>query len=99
MDKKKYWVSVGGQEIVSPGEGTNYEFEIEATQEELNRLKKLLDETNREANRPHGSEQAAASGREQSNRNYEERLTEVYRLIYDLGIPRTKEHIEYMHVL
>jgi hypothetical protein len=44
MDKNKYWVSVGDQEIVPEGDTFNHEFEIEATDQEITELRGQLDD-------------------------------------------------------
>lgn len=104
MDSMRYWVSVGTQEIVPQGEGANYEFEIEATVEEINVLRKLFEEEESSDHRLVGRaktpyEAFPENDQEVKNYPYDEHLKEIYRFIHFLGSPRTKEHISRMGIL
>jgi hypothetical protein len=104
MEKNKYWVNVRDQEIVPQGETVNYEFEIEATDEEVTELRERLDQLvevdtkllNR-AKTPY--EPLPEHDQEIKNAPYDERLLDVYRLIHQLGVPKTRIHIEEMNIM
>jgi hypothetical protein len=104
MDKNKYWVSVGDQEIVPEGETVNNEFEIEATDQEITELRGQLDDLVKadtelltRAATPY--EPLPEPNQEVKNVSYDDQLKNVYRLIHQLGVPETKNHIEEMHVI
>ena len=104
MDKMIYWVSVANHEIVPQGKGNNYEFEIEANEQELAQLREKLETAEqidrklvRRAGTPY--EVYTQAGQEVKTLPYDRRLIEIYRIIYDLGLPKTKEHIEKMNIL
>jgi hypothetical protein len=104
MDKNKYWVSVGDQEIVHEGETFNHEFEIEATDREITELRGQLDDLVKadtellsRASTPY--EPLPEPNQEVKNVSYDDQLKTVYRLIHQLGVPETKTHIEEMHVI
>jgi len=98
MNKMTYWVSVGNHEIVPQSAGKNYEFEIEATEEDLDQLRELFDEADQidislisRAKTPY--EVFTRVGQKVKNSPYDIRLQEIYRIIYDLGSPETKAFI------
>jgi hypothetical protein len=104
MDKNKYWVSVGDQEIMPEGETVNHEFEIEATDQEITELRGQLDDLVKadtelltRAATPY--EPLREPNQEVKNISYDDQLKTVYRLIHQLGVPETKTHIEEMHVI
>ncbi|HEY0827046.1 MAG TPA: hypothetical protein VGE40_03040 [Bacilli bacterium] len=104
MDRKRYWASVGTREIVPQGEGANYEFEIEATDEEINLLRKLFEEEESSDHRLVGRaktpyEAFPENDQEIKNLPFDEHLQDIYRFIHYLGSPRTKEHISGMGIL
>ncbi|WP_438448658.1 hypothetical protein [Gorillibacterium sp. sgz5001074] len=98
MNKRTYYISVGSGDIVQEKEAANFEFEIEATEEELNRLEELFEEKEEADN---GSAQRAVTPyieyhNDGENDVYDARLQDIYRLIHKLGTPETKAHIESM---
>ncbi|QGQ93982.1 hypothetical protein EHS13_03195 [Paenibacillus psychroresistens] len=105
MDRMNYWVSVGNHEIVPQGEGNNHEFEIAANEQELDLLRELFDEMDqidnslvlKRASTPY--EVFTPAGQEVKTLPYDKKLIDVYRTIYDLGLPNTKEHIRGMNIL
>ncbi|MDB5053982.1 MAG: hypothetical protein JWM44_2032 [Bacilli bacterium] len=105
MNKMIYWVSVGNHEIFPQGEGNNHEFEIEANEQELDQLRELFDEADqidsdllvKRVSTPF--EIFTPVGQEVKTLPYDRRLIEIYRTIYNLGLPKTKEHINGMNIL
>jgi len=99
--KKHFYVSVHGDSIL-PNEGdAAYGFEIEATEEQVDELQRLFN------GRQNADDQAFFRAHvpfleyhhDQANDRYDDYLTDVYRMIHDLGTPETKSHIESMHIL
>jgi hypothetical protein len=105
MDRMNYWVSVGNHEIVPQGKGSNHEFEIAANEQELDLLRELFDETDqidnsllfKRASTPF--EVFTPAGQEVKTLPYDRKLIDIYRTIYNLGLPKTKEHIKGMNIL
>ncbi|WP_284640845.1 hypothetical protein [Paenibacillus silviterrae] len=102
MDKKTYYIAVGSGEILEPEDMIgNYEFEIEATEEEIDQLQELFEEASE-------AQQATAFRshipyreyhRDKENDIYDFNLTAIYRKLHELGTPETRKHIESMNVL
>lgn len=99
--KATYYVSVQAGSVV-PHEGdTGFEFEIEATPEEVRALHQLF------AGREEADTRAffrahvpfLPYGHDEPNDATDRHLTEVYRMLHRLGTPETKRHIEEMGVL
>ncbi|MFC3772300.1 hypothetical protein [Paenibacillus sp. GCM10012303] len=100
-EKDTYLVSVSNLSVVRIGPGTEpihseYEFTIEATEQEAGRLSQLL-ETQRADDFstfvrtpiPYKS-----ADRDEATKDYNEQLLRVYSYLYELGTPRTRDHIE-----
>jgi hypothetical protein len=102
LEKKTYYVSVGGGEILEPSNMLgNYELEIEATEEEIDLLSELFEESE-EA----GQDTAARAiipyrlyHNDKENDAYDDNLIEIYRKLHELGTEETKRHIESMGIL
>lgn len=99
MDKKTFYVTVNTGSIIEDKSDGNFEFEIQATEEEIDSLQQLFEDTS-------AAEEATASRgwfvplrTEEYNAAYDESLQQVYRRIHELGSPETKAHIEKMNVL
>ncbi|WP_054950270.1 hypothetical protein [Numidum massiliense] len=96
MDKKTYYIAVGSGTILEDQADGAFDFEIEATPKEIEQLQKLF------------TEQFATDwqsflrahipikpySEDKPNDAYDENLHNVYRAIYQLGTPRTKQFIE-----
>jgi hypothetical protein len=101
--KKTYYVAVGPGEILQPQhtETGNFEFEILATDEELDQLQELFEES-QEANddtavRAHIPFREYHNDKENDAADYY--LAQIYLKLHELGTPETKAHIETMNVL
>lgn len=103
MDKQIYWTSVAAFEIVPEGLSDNHEFEIEATEDEVNELMSLYNQLEQQDNtmflKSANPNELYHDQNITSNLNYDEGLKKVYRLIYDLGKPKTKSHIMSMNIM
>jgi hypothetical protein len=96
LDKSKYYVSVQSGSILEDQGATPYEFEINATEREVEKLRELLD-TKWEADRLTFLRAPVPSipyHHDHENDVYDNHLTDVYRMIYELGTEQTKKHIE-----
>ena len=100
-EKKTYYVSVQAGTVLEDKEAAAFEFEIRATEKELNKLRLAFEEVDDAA-----TDTFFRSGvpgvpyhYDKENDVYDDALVRVYRMIYDLGTPETKKHIENMGVL
>ncbi|MBO9607476.1 MAG: hypothetical protein J7639_16050 [Paenibacillaceae bacterium] len=101
MDKKTYYVAVGSGEILPNRGDAAFEFEIKATEEELDKLEELFEDT-AEAERS-----AAARAvipfeeyhNDEENDRYDDSLHAIYRMLHQLGTLETRRHIESMNVM
>lgn len=100
-DKQTYYVSVHEGTALEDVSAADFEFEIRATQGELDRLEQLFQEKDEAENRTfvRGMTPGIPYHQDEPNDTYDEVLLRVYRLIYDLGTSETKQHIEQMNVL
>lgn len=95
MEKRKYYVGVASGQITQQPETTQWEYEIEASDEEISRLRDLFDRANRQnfdvayvAFHP-----IEGPKEEHDFKNYDHTLQEIYRMIYELGNEEAREHI------
>jgi transcriptional/translational regulatory protein YebC/TACO1 len=100
MDKKTYYISVGSGDIVRQDDITDFEFEIQANEEELNELEELFEE--KEEAEADGFRRAVTPYKEyhhdEENDAYDSALRDIYKLIHKLGTPETKAHIDSMQL-
>ncbi|MFD0695889.1 hypothetical protein ACFQZT_17560 [Paenibacillus sp. GCM10027628] len=101
MEKKKYYITVGTGEVLENKEDLNYEFEILASEEEVDQLQELFEETDNSSQSSYESSFLPWNVyyNNESNQEYDYYLTEVYRMLHQLGTEETKRHIESMHIL
>lgn len=101
MNKNTYYISVGSKEISKLKEASPYEFEIEATDDEIEQLRDLFNQANtsdwKSFFRAHAPYIQYHFDRE--NDQYDENIYHAYELIYKLGDEETKRHIERMGIL
>ncbi|SMO92264.1 hydrolase [Melghirimyces algeriensis] len=105
MDKRRYYVSLHSGEIMgellqNPTD-SSYEFEIEATDEEAQRLNNLLGnnavedmETFWDSHIPY-----LYYNQSRENEGYDRTFRQIYEEIYRLGTPATKRQMEQMGIL
>ncbi|MEW9677074.1 hydrolase [Lentibacillus sp. L22] len=101
MEKKKYFVNMGSQEISSVKYGNNEELVIYATEDEARELRGKMEGMN-DADigafwRAHVP--IMPYHHDQANDDYDSGITEALKMIYDLGNEETKRHITDMGVL
>jgi hypothetical protein len=100
MDKKRYYIAVGPGEVMENQGDASYEFEIEATEEDIDRLQELFEEKdNADQSSYVHSHLPFVNTYEGPNRDHDYYMREVYRLLHQLGTAQTKTHIEQMKVL
>ncbi len=95
MEKRKYYVGVASGQITQQPETTEWEFEIEATDEQIARLRELFDMANRQNFDVAYAVLHPLSGSkvEHDYKNYDHTLQEIYRMIYELGNEKARQHI------
>lgn len=101
MEKQTYYVSVHENSILQDKQASSFEFEIQATEQELAKLQQLFEEkddaellTFRRSFIP-----GVPYHDDPQNDLYDEGMKAVYKMVYDLGNERTRTHIEKMGVL
>jgi len=102
LEKKTYYISVGAGEILEPEDVTgNFEFEISATEEEVDKLQELFED--KEIDEEDTAVRALTPYREYhndpENDAYDWTLVEIYKMLHELGTPDTRKHIETMNIL
>lgn len=98
-ERKPYYVAVGAGQILEDPTAAPYELEINANEEELNRLQELFEElaswdeaqVSHFAWNPFGSASV-----ERINLGYDQLITRIYKLMHELGSEQTKAHIASM---
>lgn len=95
MKKQKYYVGVGSGQITRQPETTDWEFEIEATEEQIARLRELFERANKQNLDIAYLVLHPLEGRKEEHdlKNYDHTLQEIYRIIYELGSEETKQFI------
>ncbi|WP_164668294.1 hydrolase [Virgibacillus doumboii] len=101
MEKKKYYINTGSLEISQIKYDNNEEFIIHATDDEVRILREKM-------NNMHDADLGTflrshvpivPYHNDTANDNYDDSITEAYRMIYELGDEDTKEHIDSIGVL
>lgn len=100
MDKRHYYISVGSGEILTDKTIAGWELEIEATESEVEALQRLFEQTDGQSWSTFWNAHIPFKEYDEGpNVAFDNRLKEVYRKIYELGTPETKEHIRKMDIL
>jgi hypothetical protein len=100
VEKKKYFISVGPGEVMENRGDASFEFEIEATEEDIDRLQELFEEKDNadQSSYVHATLPFVHTY-EGPNKDHDYYLREVYRMLHKLGNEETKVQIEQMKVL
>lgn len=98
MDKRTYYVSVQGKTIMYNQGDAAYEFEIEATEEEVDTLRELFEEMEdfEEGTFIRSHVLAFPYHHDRDNDGSDYALKSIYALLSKLGTPETKEQIAKM---
>jgi putative cell wall-binding protein len=101
MDKSKYYVSVQAGTILPDKGAAAYEFEIEASHEEINKLRELMDEQTDADNAAYWRAHVPVIPYHYDSENdiYDEYLRNIYQKIYELGTEETKRQMEESNLL
>lgn len=102
MEKKTYYIAVGSGEILEAEHVVgNYEFEIEATEEEIVQLENLFEDLNEDTQATMYRAHIPYRLYHHDNDNdwYDLHLVEIYRKLHELGTEETKQHIESMGIM
>lgn len=101
MEKQTYYISVGSRGISQIKTATPFELEIEATEDEIRALRGIFDQMYTadvmgflRAHVPFWEYH-----NDKENDMMDRDLMNVYQMLYDLGKPETKQHIESMGIL
>jgi hypothetical protein len=95
VEKAKYFVSVQAKSIFRDQGEAPYELEIEASNEEVTRLRSLLDSLDATDHTTYFRSMIPALPyhHDMENDTYDYYLQQIYNIIHDLGTMETKEHI------
>lgn len=101
MEKQKYFVNIGSQEISQIPYDNNANFTIYATNEDVSLLRKKMDNMHDAGFRSffRANVPILSYHKDESNDEYDQGLIDACRMIYDLGDDKTREHIKSMGVL
>lgn len=101
MDKNTYYVNVGQGEIYRDKTVDEWEYEIQATENEIAELRSLFDRENELSN--HSFSRSLLPfvpyHKDTVNDQYDDTLSSIYQMIHDLGDDQVKDQIESMGVL
>jgi len=98
--RRTYYVAVGPGQILTDPEAASFEFAIRATEAEIDKLQELF----QEAQDADEDEIFAYSGSPSvadtpHNELHESLLSDIYRMLHELGTSETRKHIESMNIL
>jgi hypothetical protein len=95
MEKTKYYVAVQAKSIFRDQRQAAYELEVVATDEEIKKLRKLLDSLGESEQATYFRSMNLGIPYHQDNENdtYDYYLRQIYNMINELGTAETKEHI------
>lgn len=101
MDKQSYYVNVASGEIHPDKSVSPYNFEIKATEEEVDQLYELLEMADTSAYKSffRANIPYVQYHQDVENDQYDDSLSSIYQKIHDLGNEETKSHIESMGIL
>ncbi len=101
MEKKKFYINLGSQEISQLKYDNNEEFVIHATEDEVRILRDKMDDMYNADYRSFFRSHVpiVPYHNDSSNDDYDIGMTEAFQMIHDLGDEATKKHIESMGVL
>jgi rubrerythrin len=101
MDKKTYYVTVQTGEIMEDSTAFNYDFVINANEEEYDQIKQLFEDTADAelATYSHSFPLSQSTYYNEENSTYDSYLRDIYIKLHELGTTETRQHIETMHIL
>ncbi|MFC4558601.1 hydrolase [Virgibacillus kekensis] len=101
MDRKKFYVNIGSQEISQIKYGNNDEFIVYATEEEARILREKMDKMYVADGRAYVRSHVPIMEyhNDKANDEYDAGLAEAFEMIHDLGDDQTREFIEGLGIL
>ncbi|MGE8206244.1 hydrolase [Heyndrickxia sp. NPDC080065] len=101
QQKNTYYIDIGSGEISRSSTDSPWNYKIEATDEEITRLRQIFDanydvevEGFLRAHIP-----IVEYHHDKPNDDYDKHMIEVYQMIYDLGDEEAKQHIDKIGIL
>lgn len=99
-EKKAYYIDVGSGEISQSATGSTWSYKIEASNKEIGELRELFDQNYstewQNFFRAHVPYVQYHYDRE--NDAYDQTISKIYGIIYNLGDEETKNHIKNMNI-
>src|SRR5699024_1277999 len=101
MERKKYYINIGSQQIAQTSFENTDTFKIYANDDELRLLRAKMDNMDGAniSSLFRADVYILAYYHDQPNDDYDEQLTEAFQMIYELGDEETKQHIDQIGVL
>ncbi|MFX3623732.1 MAG: hydrolase [Ectobacillus sp.] len=101
MDRKTYYISIGDGGISQVKTANTYSFAIQATDEEILKLRELFDGAYVEDIRSFWRSHVpfVEYHHDKANHRYDEKLQQAYKMIYELGDEETRELIGEMGII
>lgn len=101
MKRTTYYVSIGNGEISQVKTASTYSFAIQATEEEIIKLREIFDGAYVEDMHSFWRSHVPflEYHHDRPNDEYDERLQQAYKMIYELGDHETKELIAQMGII
>ncbi|HET7628542.1 MAG TPA: hydrolase [Bacillales bacterium] len=100
MEQRPYYIKIETGEIHSDPTISEWEFQIEATEDDVEQLRRLMEKIDNDsfhtfwrAHVPYPYHQ------DEENHQYEDTLARIYRMIYDHGDEKAKAFIESIGIL
>lgn len=99
--KKRYYVSIQSKAILENKEDSSYEFEIDASPEEVEQLKNIFTKMGNADHSGYWKVHVPFTQyhNDPENDAYDQQLKQAYQLIYAVGTNETKEHIDAMNII
>lgn len=101
MSKSQYYVTVGTGEVLPERTLSEWEYEINATKDEVFQLQTMFEEADSASWSTfwHGHIPFKSIIHDESIDKYDNDLIGIYRLLYKLGTSETKTHIKSMGII
>ncbi|MFD3448707.1 hypothetical protein ACFDTO_29430 [Microbacteriaceae bacterium 4G12] len=101
MDKRTYYISIARGEISQVKSANTYSFAIQATDEEIIKLREIFDQAYEADMRSFWRSHVPflEYHHDPQNDAYDERLQEAYKMIYELGDHEAQELIAQMGII
>lgn len=101
QQKKTYYVSVQADTVLPDKDAAAFELEIEATEDEVNRLQEMFEikMDSAESTFIKAHLLTIPYHYDVENDRYDEALAQIYRYLHELGTPETRQHIDRMGIM